>query len=214
MSFVCHTKALLAVLIIVAAPAAANAFQRPLADLTVAQADTTAPANAAPSARVATTGDFQGYPVTEFMDVTLLEGADIERGHDVFNKVGICLSCHGWNGDGMGKNPRSEGEAAKLRESQLDTQSFIDIISCGIAGTPMPYHNNQAYKKPEVCFGQTMADFDAGEAPRKGKSIRAPDLINLVAYIQTHIQGKGKTTLQDCQDYYGESASKTCTNLE
>lgn len=158
--------------------------------------------------------DFQGYPVTEFMDVTLLEGADIEKGHDVYNRVGVCLSCHGWNGDGMGKNPRSEGDAAKLRESQLDTQTMIDIIACGIPGTPMPYHNSQAYKDPEVCYGMTMADFGAGEGPRKGKSIRPADIVNLVAYIQTHIQGAGETTFAQCEEYYGASASKVCTNLE
>lgn len=162
----------------------------------------------------AAAGDFMGFPVTDFMDTGLLEGADLERGHDVYNRVGVCLSCHGWNGDGMGKNPRSEGEAAKLRESQLDTQTFIDVISCGIPGTPMPYHNSQAYKNADVCYGMTAADFGDGEAPRKGKTIRPADIVNLVAYIQTHIQGAGETTLAQCQDYYGDSAGKVCGNLE
>lgn len=159
-------------------------------------------------------GDFMGFPVTDLMDTGLLEGADLDRGHDVYNRIGVCLSCHGWNGDGMGKNPRSEGDAAKLRESQYDTQTFIDIISCGIPGTPMPYHNSQAYKDADVCYGMTTADFGDGEAPRKGKSIRPADIVNLVAYIQTHIQGAGETTLAQCQDYYGDSASKVCGNLE
>src|SRR5262245_29626750 len=76
----------------------------------------------------------------------LLAGADPVRGKEVFAKVGVCVSCHGWDGDGKGKNPRSEGAAALLRESALDTKGFIEIISCGIPGTPMPYHDNQAYK--------------------------------------------------------------------
>jgi len=162
----------------------------------------------------AAAGDFMGFPVTDYMDLSLLEGADLERGHDVYNRTGICLSCHGWDGNGMGKNPRSEGDAAKLRESQFDTQTFIDIISCGIPGTPMPYHNSQAYKDADVCYGMTAADFGAGEAPRKGKTIRPADIVNLVAYIQTHIQGAGETTLAQCQDYYGESADKVCGGLE
>lgn len=190
---------LLAALLIVAMPVAAFSFQPP--------------AGSAKPGAPAAGHSLADYPVTEFMDMELLKDADVDRGHEVFNRIGVCLSCHGWNGDGMGKNPRSEGDAAKLRESQLDTQSFLDIISCGIPGTPMPYHNSQAYKKPEVCFGQVMADFEASDAPRKGKSIREPDLINLVAYIQTHIQGKGETTLAECQEYFGASASKTCTNL-
>ncbi|RYE53282.1 MAG: c-type cytochrome [Hyphomicrobiales bacterium] len=171
---------------------------------------TSAQSETAPEA----SGDFMGYPITEFMDVTLLEGADIDKGRDVYNRVGVCLSCHGWNGDGMGKNPRSEGDAAKLRESQLDTQTLIDIISCGIPGTPMPYHNNQAYKKPEICYGMTAADFEPADMPRKGKSIRPADMINLVAYLQTHVQGAGETTLAQCQDYYGASADKVCMGLE
>lgn len=165
-------------------------------------------------AAAASAGEVSDYPVTEFMDVSLLEGADITKGQDVYNRIGVCLSCHGWNGDGMGKNPRSEGNAAKLRESQLDTQTLIDVISCGIPGTPMPYHNNQAYKKPEVCNGMTAADFEPADMPRKGKSIRPADIINLVAYIQTHVQGAGPTTLAQCQDYYGASAAKICIGLE
>lgn len=175
---------------------------------------TALPTSAQSEAGAATGGDFMGYPVTEFMDVSLLEGADIDKGHDVYNRIGVCLSCHGWNGDGMGKNPRSEGDAAKLRESQLDTQTLIDIISCGIPGTPMPYHNNQAYKQADVCYGMTTADFEPADMPRKGKSIRPADMINLVAYIQTHIQGAGETTLAQCQDYYGASADKICIGLE
>jgi mono/diheme cytochrome c family protein len=208
-AFASRTKFLLAAILVVAAPVAAFSFQPPAGTTTKA-----APAATADSLATGDPAALDSYPVTEFMDVSLLQGADVTRGQEVFNRVGICLSCHGWNGDGMGKNPRSEGEAAKLRESQLDTQSFLDIISCGIPGTPMPYHNSQAYKKPEVCFDQVMADFEAADAPRKGKSIRPADLINLVAYIQTHIQGRGETTLPQCQEYFGASASKTCTNLE
>jgi mono/diheme cytochrome c family protein len=188
-----------AVAVLIAAPLLMTALP------TSAQSEPAAPA---------ATGDSMGYPVTEFMDVTLLDGADIDKGREVYNRIGVCLSCHGWNGDGMGKNPRSEGDAAKLRESQLDTQTMIDIISCGIPGTPMPYHNNQAYKDPDVCYGMTTADFEAADMPRKGKSIRPADMINLVAYIQTHVQGAGETTLAQCQDYYGASADKICIGLD
>ena len=210
LSFSGRTKLFLAAIMIAATPVLAYAVSLPKpADAPATPAEA-APATDAPAAE----GTFQGFPVTEFMDVSLLDGADIDRGQKVYTSVGICLNCHGWNGDGMGKNPRSEGEAAKLRESQLDTQSFIDIISCGIPGSPMPFHNMQAYKNPDICFGQTMADFDGSVPPRKGKSIRPADLINLVAYIQTKVQGAGETTLEQCQDFYGDSASKTCTNLE
>lgn len=142
----------------------------------------------------------------------LLAGADIERGHTIFKRTANCISCHGWNGNGMGKNPRSEGKAALLRDTQLDTQGLMDIIRCGVPGTPMPYHDSQAYKDPEVCFGQTMADFEAGHEPRKGKTFREKDLINLVAYLKAHVIGAGETTLQQCEAFF-EVGAKNCDNL-
>jgi mono/diheme cytochrome c family protein len=142
----------------------------------------------------------------------LLEGADIERGKAVFERVGICISCHGWDGDGMGKNPRSEGAAAKLRETGLDTQGLLDVIRCGIPGTPMPFHFSAAYKDPEICFGMTLADFEAGTEPRKGKTFREKDLISLVAYLQAKVVGAGETTLEQCEEFF-EPGSKSCDNL-
>jgi len=167
----------------------------------VSAQDAAAPATPAPVADTAAPGTPELDP--------LLAGADIARGHDVFAKVGICVSCHGWDGDGTGKNPRSEGNAALLRESGLDAAGFIEIISCGIPGTPMPYHDSQAYRD-DRCYGMKAADFEAGQMPHKGKSIKHEDIINLVAYIQTHIQGKPKATYEDCADYFGASAEKAC----
>lgn len=144
----------------------------------------------------------------------LLAGADIARGLVVYgSRGGNCVSCHGWDGNGQGKNPRSEGDAALLRESGLDAQGFIDIISCGIPGTPMPYHDAQAYKD-DRCYGMTKADFEDGQMPNKGKSIKQEDILNLVAYIQTRIQGKPKATYEDCALYFGASAEKSCAFLK
>lgn len=142
----------------------------------------------------------------------LLAGANLERGKVVFDRIGNCISCHGWDGNGMGKNPRSEGNAALLRNSQLDTQGLFDIISCGIPGTPMPFHMSQAYKKPEVCFDQVMDDFEPGAQPRKGKTFAHKDLVNLVAYLQTKVIGQGDTTLAQCEEFFGAGA-KNCDPL-
>ncbi len=143
-----------------------------------------------------------------------LEGADIVRGKRMYSSNGgNCISCHGWDGDGTGKNPRSEGAAALLRESGLDAQGFIEIISCGIPGTPMPYHDSQAYRD-DRCFGQVMADFAEGEAPHKGKSIKKDDIANLTAYIMTSIQGKPKATFEDCAAWFEKSAEKACAFMK
>jgi len=143
----------------------------------------------------------------------LLAGADLARGKEVFAKVGVCVSCHGWDGDGKGKNPRSEGAAALLRESQLDAAGFIEIISCGIPGTPMPYHDNQAYKD-DRCYGMTADMFEPGQEPHKGKAIRQEDIVNLVAYMQTTIQGKPPATYEDCAAYFEASAEKACAFMK
>lgn len=171
------------------------------------------PANA-PAAETAVPAE---APATDAAAVELdplLAGADIERGVVVFgSRGGNCVSCHGWDGNGLGKNPRSEGAAALLRDSGLDAQGFIEIISCGIPGTPMPYHDSQAYKD-DRCYGMKAADFEAGQEPHKGKAIKHEDIINLVAYIQTHIQGKPKATYEDCAFYFGASAEKACAFLK
>jgi mono/diheme cytochrome c family protein len=152
--------------------------------------------------------------LTKFEGIAVLAGADIVRGKRMFSQQGgNCVSCHGWDGDGTGKNPRSEGAAALLRESGLDAAGFIEIISCGIPGTPMPYHDSQAYKD-DRCYGMVAADFATGEGPHKGKSIRKDDVVNLVAYIMTSIQGKPKATYEDCAAWFEKSAEKACAFLK
>lgn len=152
--------------------------------------------------------------LTKIEGVAELEGADIVRGKRMYSQQGgNCISCHGWDGDGTGKNPRSEGAAALLRESGLDAQGFIEIISCGIPGTPMPYHDSQAYKD-DRCYGMVAADFDAGGVPHKGKSIKKDDIVNLTAYIMTSIQGKPKATYEDCAAWFEKSAEKACAFMK
>ena len=56
---------------------------------------------------------------------------DLERGKVVYEKVGICLQCHGWDGNGLGRNPRSQGEAARLRESALTPEQLREVVACG-----------------------------------------------------------------------------------
>ncbi len=137
---------------------------------------------------------------------------DIARGKAVYQTVGICLNCHGWDGDGLGKNPRSPGVAAKLRETQLDTETLRMTVRCGIPGTPMPYHDAQAYVDNR-CYGMLMTDFPEGGKPSKGHTFREQDIENVVAYMEAKVKGKGPTTLQDCIDFFG-SAVRACDLLK
>lgn len=142
-----------------------------------------------------------------------LAGADIARGKKVYATVGICTNCHGWDGNGLGKNPRSEGLAALLRDTQLDAESMIQVVSCGIPGTAMPYHDQQAYKD-DRCYGMKAADFQPGQMPQKGNTLRQQDIVNVVAYIFSAYKGKGKTTYDDCVAWFEASAEKSCGFLK
>lgn len=152
--------------------------------------------------------------VSKIAGEPLLEGADIVRGKRMFSQQGgNCISCHGWDGNSTGKNPRSEGAAALLRDSGLDAAGFIEIIGCGIPGTPMPYHDSQAYKD-DRCYGMKAADFEPGQQPHKGKTIRKDDITNLVAYIMTSMQGKPAATYEDCVAWFEGSADKACASMK
>lgn len=186
-------------LIVVAACAAASPV------VFAANAPSTGTAPAAASADLPANAD-----LSKIADEPLLANADIARGKKMFStQGGNCLSCHGWDGDGTGKNPRSEGNAAMLRESGLDAAGFIEIISCGIPGTPMPHHDPQAYKD-DRCYGMTAADFEPNQEPHKGKSLKHEDIVNLTAYIMTSIQGKPAATYEDCAAWFEASAAKAC----
>lgn len=65
---------------------------------------------------------------------------DPERGKIVFQKVGYCVNCHGWAGDGQaGSNPLSHAAGANLRKTELDTEGLTEVIKCGLPGTKIPY---------------------------------------------------------------------------
>jgi mono/diheme cytochrome c family protein len=139
---------------------------------------------------------------------------DPVRGKVVFQRVGYCVNCHGWAGDGQsGRNPRSPDAGANLRETSLDTESLAQVIRCGFPGTQMPYHEGPAYKDGR-CYGLTNADFEPGFEPIRGKTFTEKDVMNLVAYLQTHMIGLGKPTYEECADYFEKSAEKACAYLK
>ena len=155
--------------------------------------------NATPAASA---GDPTQSPAIELAAAT--QPPNVARGKIVFQTTANCVNCHGWPGDGItGKNPRSPGIAANLRETQLDTNSMIQVVSCGIPGSAMPYHDALAYKDKR-CYGTTMADYTTGMPPQRGNVIGAQDIINVVAYVQQKIKGRGPITKAECLEYFGK----------
>lgn len=138
---------------------------------------------------------------------------NLNHGKYVFKTQASCVSCHGWPGDGKtGKSPRSKGDAANLRKTQLDTDGMIQIVSCGIPGTPMPYHDSEAYKDKR-CYGETMADFKNSTPPSAGRSLSNQDIIDVVAYVQQKIKGAGPITKAECEAFF-QPGAVACRGLK
>lgn len=160
---------------------------------------------APPAANAAATDQSQQAPAIEI--AAAKQPADIVRGKTVFQTTADCVYCHGWPGDGStGRNPRSPGIAANLRETQLDTDTMIQVVSCGIPGTAMPYHDRQAYKDPR-CFGTTLKDYKPDQQPSPGHLVSPQDIINVVAYVQQKIKGRGPITKAECEEYFKPGAA-------
>ena len=153
-------------------------------------------------------------PLAEFVANPDFTQGDAEKGKLAYQRVGVCATCHGWPADGVsGRNPMARGEAANIRESQLDAQGLYDVIRCGLPGTQMPYHDSVSYKD-DRCNGLLMSDFEAGQAPVKGKSLSERQMVDLVAYLEKYVIGKGEPTYEQCVLYFDTSADRSCAYLK
>ncbi len=140
---------------------------------------------------------------------------DAEKGKQVYQRVGVCVNCHGWPGDGeSGRSPISHaGAVANLRETKLDAQGLYDVIRCGLPGTKMPYHDSVSYKD-DRCHGLLMSDFDADQQPIRGKTFRENQMLDLIAYLEKYVVGHGKPTYEECALYFDTSVDKSCSYLK
>ena len=151
-------------------------------------------------------------PMTKAQEARDLVG-DPERGKVVYRSVGYCGNCHGWPGDGITGILLQAPRGANLRETRLDKDQLIEVIRCGLPGTPMPYHDRAAYREGR-CHGLTMADFEPGGKPVRGKTVSEQDLANLVAFLQTRMIGLGEPTFAECTDFFDNPDAKACSRLK
>mgnify|MGYP003333683814 CR=1 FL=1 len=86
----------------------------------------------------------------------LMAQDDFAYGRRLFLDKAQCSYCHGWAGDGAGE-PQSNGGAANLRNSSLARDNLIEVISCGVPGTPMPHFDEGAYSDNR-CYGMTESE--------------------------------------------------------
>ena len=136
---------------------------------------------------------------------------DAEKGKRIYQRVGVCVNCHGWPGDGQtGTNPMVHVQGANLRDTKLDAQGLYDVIRCGVPGTQMPYHDSVSYKD-DRCNGLLMSDFDAMTSPVMGKTFGQQQMVDLIAYLEKYVVGHGKPTYEECALYFDTSADRSCS---
>jgi mono/diheme cytochrome c family protein len=140
------------------------------------------------------------------------QAGDPERGRVVYRSVGYCVNCHGWAGDGKSGTNLQAPVGPSLRETALDREALIETIACGRPGTPMPYHDRAAYRDGR-CFGMELADFSPGAAPVRGKTFTDRDVVNVVAFLETHVIGRGEPTLEECTTFYDNPSAAACGGL-
>lgn len=138
---------------------------------------------------------------------------DPERGKVVYRSVGYCVNCHGWAGDGKSGTNLQAPIGPNLRETALDSAGLIEVISCGRPGTPMPYHDRAAYRDGR-CFGMALSDFAQGSAPVRGKTFTDKDVLNVVAFLEAKVIGKGEATRADCAEFYDNPDASACSGMD
>ena len=150
--------------------------------------------------------------LAEFIAKPDFTQGDAEKGKQVYQRVGMCVNCHGWPGNGLDGVMLQRG-GANLRETKLDAQGIYDIIRCGIPGTQMPYHDSASYTD-DRCNGMLMSDFATGQQPVMGKTFSEHQMVDLIAYLEKYVIGHGKPTYEECALYFDTSADKSCAYLK
>jgi mono/diheme cytochrome c family protein len=110
-------------------------------------------------------------------------------GERIYFEKGGCNQCHGRNGDGVGDDAREHG--ANFRESTLDKETIIEMVSCGIPGTNMPYFEKFSYTD-DRCYGMTAEDVGADKPQTPITTFLAKrDIAAVADYILENFVGKG-----------------------
>jgi hypothetical protein len=136
---------------------------------------------------------------------------DFAQGRRVFLDKADCQYCHGWAGDGAGQG-QSPGGAANLRRSQLDRDTLITVISCGIPGTAMPHFDELAYTD-QRCYGMTEVEIGTRKPPLPpSTTLPKRDIEALADYLRARVIGRGPVTRAECFETLGERV-RSCNDI-
>ena len=87
------------------------------------------------------------------------------------------------------------------------------VIACGMPGTAMPHHDRKAYTD-DRCYGLTKDDLVKEMMPKMGnKPLRSTEIEMVIDYIEARIKGRGKVTLEECEEYFNRVGAKGCAKL-
>jgi mono/diheme cytochrome c family protein len=134
---------------------------------------------------------------------------DLELGKRVYKKAN-CVGCHKWHGGGGGGYG---GAALSLRATELDRDQLIEVVRCGRPGTRMPYHDRHAYQTTPCYGGMTKADLGEDFPAQAAIFLREQEILAVVDYVQTQLQGKGEPTKADCIAFWGEG-ERQCQSMQ
>jgi Cytochrome C oxidase, cbb3-type, subunit III len=127
---------------------------------------------------------------------------DFAVGRRIFLEKADCQYCHGWAGDGAGQG-QSPGGAANLRQSRLDRDSLIMVISCGVPGRAMPHFDDQAYTDKR-CYGMTEAEIGDKMPPLPpSTSLPRREIEAVAEYLLAKVIGRGEITREECAEALG-----------
>jgi hypothetical protein len=132
--------------------------------------------------------------------------AEADQGKHVFRKAN-CFGCHKWHGGGGGGYG---GAALSLRDTQLDRDQIIEVVSCGRPGTGMPAHERDAYGDGH-CYGLKEQDLGADAPPKAASPLRRSEIEAVADYVIRNIKGRGEVTYAECKSFWGEE-SKMCNS--
>jgi hypothetical protein len=93
-----------------------------------------------------------------------------------------------------------------LRKSGLARDQLIEVIMCGVPGTPMPHFDELAYTDKR-CYGM-----DEGELGSRtptlppGSTLQRREVEALADYILAKVIGRGPVTREECEEMFGAGA--------
>jgi mono/diheme cytochrome c family protein len=125
--------------------------------------------------------------------LVLLTGAapaqDVSFGERLYQEKADCQFCHGPDGDGRG-DPRSPGKAPDLRNTILQREHLIEVISCGRPGSEMPHFDKSAYEETN-CYGLTVAQIGKDMPPHPhSNSLTQREIAAVADYVLKAFVGK------------------------